>query len=86
MPAKDDDIKTIKLPKEINTFLKWGLIILGLIFAVWFFNLNPFYTVDQTDMAVVKTFGSVSAVTGPGLNLKIPMVQKIEKFYKIFEW
>ena len=81
MAAKDEDIKTINLPKQINAFLKWSLIALGFLFVAWFFNVNPFYTVDQTNMAVVKTFGSVSAVTGPGLNFKIPMVQKIERYY-----
>jgi regulator of protease activity HflC (stomatin/prohibitin superfamily) len=51
-----------------------GIIIVLLI-------LNPFYTVDQTDVAVVKTFGKFTSIQGPGLHMQIPMVQTIEKYY-----
>ena len=76
-----NDTNVVKLSHGANKFLKWTVLIIGILAAAWLFNLNPFYTVDQTYMAVVKTFGSVSDVSGPGLHFKVPMAQAIERYY-----
>jgi regulator of protease activity HflC (stomatin/prohibitin superfamily) len=36
-----------------------------------------FYTVDQQTIAVVEFFGKFARIAGPGLNLKIPYVERI---------
>lgn len=57
------------------------ILIVFAIFLIWILNLNPFYTVDQTETAVVKTFGSFSKVTDAGLHLKVPFIQRVQKYH-----
>lgn len=39
----------------------------------------PFYTVDETEYAVVTTFGKASAANDKGLHFKLPFVQQVHK-------
>lgn len=73
---KDFSEKTRKLSKfSLKKVMIWiGIVILLLI-------INPFYTVDQTDVAVIKTFGKFTSIADPGLHMRIPFVQSIEKYY-----
>jgi len=48
------------------------LLVLGVIF---FFSL--FFTVEQQTNAIVEMFGKFSRVAKPGLNMKIPFIEKI---------
>lgn len=41
--------------------------------------LNSFYTVKETEAAVITTFGKASTNTRKGLNFKIPFIQKVRK-------
>jgi len=41
--------------------------------------MNSFYTIGEQENAVVTTFGVPKTVSTPGLHLKIPFVQKVEK-------
>jgi len=53
-----------------------GLIALALIIAS-----QSFYIVDQTQQAMLLQFGNpVGAIKGPGLHMKIPMIQNIQYF------
>ncbi len=56
------------------------LMTLGVIFAVIlvFLGLNSFFTVHQTQQALVLQFGDFKrSVRDPGLNLKLPFVQNV---------
>lgn len=50
--------------------------ILSLVFLVTLFG--SFYTVDEGERAVVKRYGEVVDVTGPGLHFKMPIIQSVE--------
>lgn len=52
-----------------------GVLIAGLILTVGI----PFYTVDETEYAVVTTFGKASAANDKGLHFKIPFIQHVTK-------
>lgn len=41
--------------------------------------LNSLYTIGEQENAVVTTFGVPKTVTSPGLHMKIPFVQEVEK-------
>ncbi|MBQ9983888.1 MAG: FtsH protease activity modulator HflK [Lachnospiraceae bacterium] len=41
--------------------------------------LNSFYSVKETETAVITTFGKASIVEGKGLKFKIPYIQKVVK-------
>ncbi len=53
-------------------------IIIGVIFIV-FLLIQSFYQVDQSSRGVELRFGRFHNVTGPGLHLLIPFVEKVEK-------
>ncbi len=54
------------------------LVLLGILIFVGF---NSYYTVHQTQQALVLQFGRViGAVSEPGLHFKIPFVQNVEYF------
>ena len=40
--------------------------------------LGAFYTVDEGERAVVKRYGEVVDVTGPGLHFKTPFITDVE--------
>ena len=52
------------------------IIILIIVAIVGFIAFNAFYFVDQTEEAVVLTFGKYSRSVGPGLQFKIPFVEE----------
>lgn len=56
-----------------------GLFILTLVSGSW-------YTVDAGEKAVVLTFGSISAIKGPGLHFKIPAAQTVHKVSIRVQW
>lgn len=59
-------------------------IILGIvlfIFAV-ICLIGSWYTLDEDEYGVVKTFGQVSVVENPGLNFKVPFFQRVKKVDK----
>ena len=63
--------------EDIPILLKWkaiGIIILALL-SVWI--LNPFYTVDAGERAVVTWFGEISGTVNPGFHIKIPIANGI---------
>ncbi|MBQ9768407.1 MAG: FtsH protease activity modulator HflK [Lachnospiraceae bacterium] len=49
------------------------------VIAVLIIVFNSFYTIKEQEQAVVTTFGVPNKVTEPGLHVKIPFVQQVEK-------
>ena len=50
---------------------------------------RPFYTVDETEQVIITQFGRPigSAITEPGLHMKVPFIQKASYFAKnLLEW
>jgi len=50
-------------------------IVIGVI--IFFIFLSGFFTVGQQNAAIVEMFGKFSRVAGPGLNLKIPLIENV---------
>ena len=64
----------IKLkPKVIITFI--------VVLLIGFIGISTFYMVDQTERAVLLTFGKFNRISEPGLHIKIPF--GIEKNYNV---
>ncbi len=63
-------------------------IILAIIVAVLFVGMDGLYVVNEAEQAIVTQFGKpVGDVVKPGLHLKIPFVQKVNRFEKrILKW
>ena len=61
------EVRNMKFP----IMLKWraiSIVILALL-SIWI--LNPFYTVDAGERAVVTWFGEISGTENPGFHIKI---------------
>ena len=70
----------MKLPLTI-------IIIIGVVVAI--LGLNSFYTVDETEQAVITQFGRPvgEAIIEPGLRFKLPFIQIVNFFPKnLLEW
>ena len=64
-----------------NFFKHWPTMLLGVVVAVILLIAVFSYQFNQTESAVVTTFGSPAAVTDPGLHFRWPFpFQKIYKF------
>ena len=71
-PSPKKTIDPAKLPK----LLLICAIVLVLVIGVF----TSFYTVDEKQLAVVTTFGKVSATTGAGVHFKLPFgIQQAQK-------
>ncbi len=68
-----------KINLKFNTKIIWGIVIVAIVvFAL----SSSFYTVDQTEFAVLTTFGKPSSdIVGSGLKFKLPY--PIQKVYKL---
>lgn len=66
---------------------KFGLLSLIIVFVIILVG-NPFYILSEGEQAVVTLFGKPKrTVTEAGLKLKVPFLEKINKFEKrILEW
>ena len=63
--------------------------IIGLILVMVFVLSDAFYTVDQTEQVIITQFGKPVGhpITEPGLHLKMPFVQNVNRLDKRFlEW
>lgn len=70
-----------KLNLNINTKVIWAIVIVALLVLA---SLSSVYTVDQTEFAVLTTFGKPSnEIVGSGLKFKLPYpIQKVHKLSK----
>jgi len=66
------------MDKTTKTVLKAVGIAVAAI-AVLVIIFNSFYTIKEQEQAVVTTFGVPETVSEPGLHVKIPFVQRVEK-------
>ena len=63
--------------------------IIGLVLVMVFLFSNGFYAVDQTEQVIITQFGKPvgNPITEPGLHLKMPFVQSVNRLDKRFlEW
>ncbi len=62
----------------------FGTLTLGVMAAITFIAWNSFFTVYQTEQALVLRFGRVvNEITQPGLNVKMPLVDNVVKLDKL---
>src|SRR6056297_254706 len=67
---------------------KFGILLVVLALLAILLS-NSFYTVDETEQVIITQFGAPvgSAVTEPGLKMKVPFIQTENRFDKRFlEW
>ncbi len=67
---------------------KNSIIIIIAVFAIIIAS-NSFYSVDETEQVILTQFGAPvgSTVSNPGLKVKLPFIQKVNRFDKRFlEW
>lgn len=57
--------------------LQWTFGGLAVFMLLWSFSAAPFFTIDQGDLGVVLRFGKVAHVAEPGLNFKLPVVDRV---------
>lgn len=72
-----DDNGNFNTKRLRNTIIVVFLVIFGIVSI-----FSSMYTLNETESAVVSTFGSVQVVEKPGLNFKIPYIQKVTKVSK----
>jgi len=78
---KQKKSQKVKTPKtddrtgSVVTAVKFVLIAAFLLLCL----LNSVYTVKETEVAVITTFGKATANEGKGLQFKIPFIQKVTK-------
>src|SRR6056297_2766333 len=67
---------------------KFGILLVVLALLAILLS-NSFYTVDETEQVIITQFSAPvgSAVTEPGLKMKVPFIQTVNRFDKRFlEW
>lgn len=65
--------------REPGTIVSRTIIGATIVIFLLVLVLNSFYTVRETEAAVITTFGKASTNTKKGLNFKIPFIQKVRK-------
>ena len=74
-----DNVIDIKMTRDqqrkLSGFGKIAIVVVLLVVAA----LNSTYTLDETEDAVITTFGVPTVEEGSGLHFKIPFVQKVKK-------
>ena len=66
-----------------------GITIVIILVGILFVLTDAFYTVDETEQVVITQFGRIigNPVTEPGLNFKLPFLQKANLFPKnLLDW
>ena len=71
-----------KETKRVGTFVKLGIGGAIIAFFVLAFLLLGWYQIDETEYAVLKTFGQVEVIEEPGFKFKIPFIQTVKKIDK----
>src|SRR5688500_844868 len=58
---------------------RWVGGILALLLLAIIFSASPFFTVEQGEAGVVLRFGKVVKVASPGLNFKLPIMDRVTR-------
>ena len=56
-----------------------GIVLVGLLAVLVLVVVRSFVTVDQATVAVITMFGKYRRVMGPGLHLKIPLIERVHQ-------
>lgn len=67
MSERDVSPRNVKFPFKPRT-----AVVVVVVVALISLALSSFYMVDQTEQAVILTFGKFNRITGPGLHVKAP--------------
>lgn len=65
------------------------IFLIALVLALFIVIFDGFYSVDETEQVIITQFGAPvgQAVIEPGLKMKVPFIQKVNRFDKRFlEW
>jgi regulator of protease activity HflC (stomatin/prohibitin superfamily) len=57
----------------------WAVGLFLLLILAIVFSASPFFTVEQGEAGVVLRFGKVVKVASPGLNMKIPIMDRVQR-------
>ncbi len=76
MSERDVSPRNVNLPFKPRT-----VVIVLVVLALVAGGLSSFYMVDQSEQAVILTFGKFNRITGPGLHMKAPF--GIEKNFNV---
>ena len=76
MSSFEEDVK--KEIKKVVKIVSWVLV--GILTVALF--IGSWYTLDEDEYGLVRTFGQVSVVENPGLNFKVPFFQHVKKISK----
>lgn len=74
-----------KAESEVKLFLHKVVSVVTTIIAVIFILIifcGSWYTLDEDEYGVVKTFGQVEVIEEPGFKLKVPVFQTVKKINK----
>jgi modulator of FtsH protease HflK len=68
----------LDLPPEVRNFLKQTRLIVVLIIIV-FAGFSSFFQVETEEVGVITRFGAYSRTLEPGLNFKMPFIERVYK-------
>jgi membrane protease subunit HflK len=69
------DFNQMKVPKISSNMIKYGFI--GLIVLIVLFS--SVFTIEPEEVGVILRFGKFSRIVNPGLNVKLPFIEELEK-------
>jgi len=69
------DFNQMKVPNISSNMIKYGFI--GLIVLIVLFS--SVFTIDPEEVGVILRFGKFSRTVDPGLNLKLPFIEELDK-------
>ena len=70
-----EDFQFPGIPPQIFRLIVIGIIVL--IVGGFAFQMKPWYTVGQDEKAVVLRLGKLNRIVGPGINLRIPLLEEV---------
>lgn len=74
--AQENPFNNIEIPKEVKAVLKrFKLILLVIVLAI--VTYNSIFQVETEEVGVITRFGKYIRTVEPGLNLKVPFVEKL---------
>jgi len=79
---KDKKAKKPKKKKNASPHLFKGIIAAVVVLALVIIGFNSYYTLEEDEYAVIKTWGSVVVEETPGIKFKIPFIQEVNKVSK----
>ena len=69
------DFNQVKVPNLSPNLIKYGA--LGIILLIVLFS--TFFTVSPEEVGVILRFGKFDRIVSPGLNMKLPLIEEVQK-------